>query len=379
MIYLDHAASTSMWDAALDVLMRSSREDYCNPSSSHKFGRGILKKIENSRKFMLDFLNAGSLYDLFFTSSATESNNTVIRGLNLGEGDIVYVSKADHPSLLKPAENLEKSGAIINYIPMREDGGVDLGELLNLINGKEKLLVISFVNNQSGNINDVIDIAAKVKERNKLVHVHVDGVQGFCKIPFSLSDGSIDSFSVSSHKIGGPKGAAALYLRKVIVLDPLLSGGGQEGGLRSSTRAAPLILSFTESVRYLSSRYEKDIEDVSDLNNRVKRILGKSIPGILFPFSGNNISPYILNLIIPGISSDIVVRHLEEKDVFISTTSACSSGDKGENPVFKALGIPVKSHNFVYRVSFSGKTTENEVQIFCSEIISIYKELSELL
>ncbi|MCK5004223.1 MAG: cysteine desulfurase [Candidatus Aminicenantes bacterium] len=379
MIYLDHAASTSMWDEALDVLVRSSGEDYCNPSSSHKFGRGVLKKIENSRKFMLDFLDAGSLYDLFFTSSATESNNTVIKGLNLKEGDIVYVSEADHPSLLKPAQYLENFGAVINYIPMREDGGVDLGGLLNLMNGKEKLLVISFVNNQSGNINDIRDIAAKVKEKNKLVHVHVDGVQGFCKIPFSLSDGSIDSFSVSSHKIGGPKGAAALYLRKGIALEPLLSGGGQEGGMRSSTRPTPLILSFSESVRYLSNRYEKDIEYVSDLNKKVKKNLEDSIPGIFFPFSGENISSYILNLIIPGISSDIIVRHLEEKDIYISTTSACSSGDKGENPVFRALGIPEKFHNSVYRVSFSGKTTGNEVQIFCSEIISIYNELSELL
>lgn len=379
MIYLDHAASTSMWNAALDVLMRSSGEDYCNPSSSHKFGRGILKKIENSRKFMLDFLNASSLYDLFFTSSATESNNTVIKGLSLGEGDIVYVSEADHPSLLKPALYLENSGVVINYIPMREDGGIDLGELLNLMNGKVKLLVISFVNNQSGNINDVIDIAVKVKEKNKQVHVHVDGVQGFCKIPCSLSDGSVDSFSVSSHKIGGPKGAAALYLRKGIALEPLLSGGGQEGGMRSSTRPTPLILSFTESVRYLSTRYDKDMEYVSGLNKKVKEYLEDSIPGIIFPFSGDNISPYILNLIIPGISSDIIVRHLEEKDIYISTTSACSSGDKGENPVFRALGIPEKFHNSVYRVSFSGKTTENEVKIFCSEIISIYNELSELL
>ncbi len=379
MIYLDHAASTSIWDVALDVLMRSSGEDFCNPSSSHKFGRGILKKIETSRKFILDFLNAGSLYDLVFTSSATESNNTVIKGLRLKENDIAWVSEADHPSLLQPVQYLENSGTIINYIPMREDGGIDLRELLDLMSGNEKLLVLSFVNNQSGNVNDVVGIASSVKEKNKQVHVHVDGVQGFCKIPLSLSDGSIDSFSVSSHKIGGPKGVAALYLRKGIVLDPLLAGGGQEGGVRSSTRATPLILSFTEAVRYLSDRFERDKEFVSDLNIRARKILEDSIPGIIFPFSGDDISPYILNLIIPGISSDIVVRHLEEKEIYISTTSACSSGDKGENPVFRALGIPAKFHNAVYRVSFSGKTIEDEVQTFCREIISIYGELSELL
>ena len=379
MIYLDHAASTSMWDEALDVLMRSSREDYSNPSSSHKFGRGILKKIENSRKLMLDFLEAGSLYNLFFTSSATESNNTVIKGLNLSKGDVVYVSEADHPSLLKPALSLENSGVIIKYIPMNDSGGIDLAEFLNLMNGEEKLLILSFVNNQSGNINDVTGIASSIKVKFDQIHVHVDGVQGFCKLPFSLGEGIIDSFSVSSHKIGGVKGAAALYLRKDVVVSPLLSGGGQEGGMRSSTRPAPLILSFTEAVSYLSGRYEEDMEFVSGLNRKMREILEDGIQGIIFPFTGEDISPYILNLIIPGISSDIIVRHLEEKDIYISTTSACSSGDKGENSVFRALGIPREFHNSVYRVSFSGKTTEKEIDIFCEEIISVHKDLAELL
>ncbi|MEN8223681.1 MAG: aminotransferase class V-fold PLP-dependent enzyme, partial [Acidobacteriota bacterium] len=281
MIYLDHAASTSMWDEALEVLMTSSREDFSNPSSSHKFGKGILKKIENSRKFMLDFLEADPLYDLFFTSSATESNNTVIKGLNLSEGDIVYVSEADHPSLLKPAQSLENSGVIIKYIPMEDSGGINVEELLNLLNGKEKLLILSFVNNQSGNIIDVTGIGASIKAKCDQIHVHVDGVQGFCKLPFSLGGGVIDSFSVSSHKIGGVKGAAALYLRKGLVVSPLLSGGGQEGGMRSSTRPAPLILSFCEAVNHLSGRYEKDIEYVSGLNRKMRDILKNTIQGII--------------------------------------------------------------------------------------------------
>ncbi|MEN8223430.1 MAG: cysteine desulfurase family protein [Acidobacteriota bacterium] len=379
MIYLDHAASTSMWGEALEVLTRSSMEDYSNPSSSHKLGRGVLRKIEDARKFMLEFLEAGQLYDLFFTSSATESNNTIIKGLKLSKNDNIFVSEADHPSLLKPAEFLNNSGVELRYIPMREDGGIGRNELLKQLDDKTKLIILSFVNNQSGTINNVTAIASEVKRKNGDVHIHVDGVQGFCKIPFSLADGVIDSFSVSSHKIGGPKGSAALYLRKEIKIEPLLTGGGQEGGMRSSTRPTPLILAFAEAVKYLSGRYREDMDQISRLNKKVRETLGKSIPGIVFPFTGEEISPYILNLIIPGISSDIIVRHLEEKNIFISTTSACSSGDKGENSVFRALGIQRGFHNHVYRVSFSGKTEETEVDTFCTEIGLIYNELSSLM
>ncbi len=379
MIYLDHAASTSMWEEALDVLIRSSREDYSNPSSSHKLGRGILRKIEDSRKLMLDFLEARQLYDLFFTSSATESNNTVIKGLNLKDNESVFVSEADHPSLLRPAELLKGSGVDLKFIPMREDGGIRHDELLKQIDDKTKLVILSFVNNQSGTINDVTAIANEVKRKISGVHIHVDGVQGFCKIPFSLSGGVIDSFSVSSHKIGGPKGSAALYIRKGIKICPLLSGGGQEGGMRSSTRSAPLILAFAEAVKYLSERSSKDLNKVSRFNKKVREALSSTIPGITFPFTGDEVSPYILNLIIPGISSDIIVRHLEEKDIYISTTSACSSGDKGENSVFRALGIQRKFHNHVYRVSFSGNTDKSEIDTFCKEIASIYNELSSLI
>ncbi len=293
---------------------------------------------------------------------------------------IVYLCpRADHPSLLKPTEFLINSGVELKFIPMREDGGIRHDELLQQIDNRTKLIILSFVNNQSGTINDVNSIASEVKKICDNVHIHVDGVQGFCKIPISLSTGVVDSFSVSSHKIGGPKGCAALYLRKGKKVVPLLSGGGQEGGMRSSTRPAPLILAFAEAVKYLSDRYRKDFDKVSRLNNKVKKTLKNSIPGISFPFTGDEVSPYILNIIIPGISSDIIVRHLEEKDIYISTTSACSSGDKGENAVFRALGIKKGFHNNVYRVSFSVKTDESEVDIFCKEIGLIYNDLSSIL
>jgi len=379
MIYLDHVASTSLWDKALNVLIGSSREDFANPSSSHKFGKSILKKIENSRKLMLDFLDAGELYDLYFTSSATESNNTVIKGLEIVKGDVVFVSKSDHPSLQKPAESLNDSNVSVRFIPMKSDGYIDEHGLKQLLYEDVKLVILSHVNNQSGHICDVYRIASDIKKDFESIHVHVDGVQSFCKIPFSLKSGVIDSYSISSHKIGGAKGVAALYLRKNVILKPLLAGGGQEGGLRSSTHPAPLILSFSEAVKYLSGRFEKDLQHVGKLNSIVRESLQKSVPNLFFPFSGEGISPYILNIIIPGISSDIVVRHLEEKDIFISSTSACSSGGKGENSVFKSLGIPLKYHNSVYRVSFSSKTKESEVNTFCDEITSIYNDLSALL
>ncbi len=378
MIYLDHTASTSIWDEVLEVLIKSSIEDYANPSSSHGFGREILKKIEIARNTLIGLTGGVGKYDLFFTSSATESNNMVIKGIDFNEGDQVSFSCADHPSLVNPSLFLEKRGIEVKNIPLQNYGRIDKDLLIDSITGNLRLLVLSHVNNQSGNIYDVLSIATEIKNKVEGVHIHVDGVQGFGKLPLDLSEGVVDSYSVSSHKIGGPKGVAALFIKKGKRLNPILDGGGQENGMRPSTRPAPLILAFSEAAKYVFEKRDKGVKHVKKMNEIVTELISKSIPESIFPFTGDDISPYILNLIVPGISSDIVVRHLEREKIYISTTSACSSGHKGENKVFSALTIPIRYHNNVYRISFSTKTTKDEVVEFAKVFVSLYKELKEL-
>lgn len=377
MIYLDHAASTLILEGVLKTLENSMLNDFANPSSSHKFGRKLSERIDKERKFFLDVAGCGTGYDFVFTSSATESNNTVIKGISVSKGEDIYVSAGDHPSLINPLEYWREKGVNIRIIPMKENGRIDENRFLEKLNKNTKLILFSHVNNQSGNIYDVENLAFKFKKNYPDVHIHVDGVQGFGKFPLLLKDGIIDTLTITSHKIGGPKGIAGLYIKKKVKLIPLLHGGGQELGLRSSTTAAPLIFSFAEAARIVCRSFTDKISVIRELNEHAKSLLKEKIPGVLFPFEGNDISPYILNFILPGISSDIIVRHLEEKEIYVSTSSACSSGLKSENKTFTALKIPLKYHNSVFRISFSLSSTKEEVEEFVSETALIYNELKE--
>ena len=360
MIYLDYAASAPLNEKARVILMKSQDKDFANPSSAHLLGRMARDKIEQSRNFFLNYLNADDYY-FIFTSSATESNNTI---LCAQEG--VLLSYAEHPSMVEVCRKFSRN------IPLLSSGKIDHEALKNLINEKVKVIALSHVNNQSGVINDVDSISGLIKHHFPAIHIHVDAAQSFGKLPLSLQKGTIDSVSVSAHKIGGPKGVGGLYFKKGTNLHPLLLGGGQENGWRSSTNATPLILAFRGALE----------QDFVEMTNRLQRFncslrssLQQLIPGIVFPFAQEESSPYILTFVLPGISSDIVLRHLEREEIYLSSTSACSSRVKGENEIFTNLGIPFAWHKSVLRASFGELTTEEEIMVFAQKLAGVYKKL----
>lgn len=382
MLYLDHAASSPIRSHALEVLETSLRENFANPSSAHKLGKELSKRIDTCRKGFLDMLQAGTNYRFIFTSSATESNNTAIYGLGLKENDGVIFSRADHPSITEPVDQLVKKGIIAHELPLPTDGTPEIPKLLDLLDqDKEnaiKLIILTHVNNQSGAIAGIEKLGREIKKLNPQVHIHVDGAQGFAKLPLSLQDNTIGSLCISSHKTGGPKGAAGLYLRQGVSLSPLLYGGGQEEGLRSSTQAAPLLFAFHAAAADAMESLNHSLTHVTQLNRLVRRLLKEKIPAVSFPF-GEGGSPYILTFLLPGISSDIILRHLEQKEIMISSTSACSSRIKGANPVFNALHLPKKDHKFVLRVSFSHFTQAGEAESFCQALATIYNDLKRFI
>ncbi len=379
MIYLDHAASTPVKRKALEVLNISMKEDFANPSASHKFGKSIMKRVNECRSGFLKMLNVSKGDNLVFTSSATEANNLAINGLDLKEGDAVLFTPSDHPSLVEPVRGFEKIGVRARDFACRKNGELDFNAIYEALDENVKLVVLAHVNNQSGVIFQVMEISEKIKKKNPGIHIHVDAVQSFTKMDIDLKKGVIDTLSFSSHKLGGPKGIAALYVKKGTHLVPVFSGGGQEGGLRPSTLAAPLIFSFYEASCEGISKLSRNLEKMEELKERTKCLLHEKIAGIIFPFEKMPTSPYILNVIIPGISSDILLRHLEQKDIYVSSTSACSSRVKGENAVFTALGIEQKYHKNVLRISFSPDTFFEEIAEFVRELSSIHNDLSRLM
>lgn len=380
MLYLDFAASAPIRMRSLKRLEESSLYDFANPSASHKFGREILKKVEDAREFFLKSLNAHPSYNLIFTSSATESNNTIIKGKELKEGDKVFVCQGDHPSLVVPANNLSRRGVSVHSIPLNSDSTIDEDKFLGLLDESVKLVLITDLNGQSGIFNNSFNLAKKIKNSFKNIHIHIDAVQSFGKFNISLKDGSVNSLSVSSHKLGGPKGIAGLFFKKGSEPLPLIEGGGQEFSIRASTLAAPLVLGFKEAFQECLENQDQKFLETKENFLYLREELKKRIPSIFYPFGSiSNSGPFILVCAVPKISSDILLRHLESKDIFASSTSACSSKKKGDNPTFAELKLPLEFHKNILRVSYDERVDRGKLNSFIEALENIYLDLRHLV
>jgi cysteine desulfurase len=375
MIYFDNAASTPLYPEVIATICDSLTKDFANPSSNHRLGRIQKEQIDLYQKDFLKLLGTDSADHFIFTSSATESNNTIINGLELKPGEIILYFSGDHKSVTDPIEKRMNSGIIGIEFSFEELINEKLSPK-NINTDNVKLIVLSFVNNQSGNILNIDNLTIQLKKMYCKAHIHIDAVQGFGKIPFKINS-TIDSASFAAHKIGGPKGIGGLYLKKDHRVGPLLLGGGQQAEFRSSTEAFSLIKGFHLATLLSVRDMQSNASSIETLQSELKSFLKLQIPQIQFPFQFT--SPYILCLIIPGISSDILLRLLEEKQIYVSSTSACSSRIKGFNSVLKALVIPEKFHKNVLRISFSTMSNIDELQYFKEVFKAIWSEINYLV
>lgn len=376
MNYFDHAASSMIYPEVLESLMRAQREDFANPGAQHLLGQELNEKIEDYRHSFLKFLGASKNDFFIFTSSATESNNTVIKGLPLNAGDVILFCRADHPSVTAPIIKMAELYKIeLREILLNTDGTINEDHFVGALDDKVVLVVLTHVNNQNGVVHDVESLSLRVKEKTR-AHVHIDAVQSFGKIPFKVSR-AIDSVSLTSHKIGGPKGVAGLYLKADHKVQPLILGGAQEHGFRSSTQAFPLISGFHLASKITLSAQAASFSHVSLMCEMIRAKLSVELTAALFPF--NSTSPYIISFILPGISSDIILRHLEAKNVYLSSTAACSSKVAGFNSSLFAMNIPEKNHKNFLRISLGPKTSQIEVENLIKEFINVWVSLKPIL
>jgi cysteine desulfurase len=375
MIYLDHAATSYTHPTVLDFLTKSLISDFANPSSSHKLGRALQSEIDEIKIHFISLLGGkNDSADFYFTSSATESNNTIIKGINFEVGDGVIYSKADHGSVVVPIEKLNSPG--IKLFPIDFDNAGNLSDDSIVAIENVKLIVLTLINSQSGVKLNLAEICSNFRSRFPTAHIHIDAVQAFGKVPFSVND-NIDSVSITAHKIGGPKGIAGLYLKKKNYISPLILGGGQQNDFRSGTLPFSLIKAFFIAASIALKDLESNLDHIIKLSEALKDELLKLTPNLSYPFL--NTSPYIHCILLKNIPSDVVLRHLEARNVFISTTSACSSKIKGYNPTLAALKIPEKYHKNILRISLSSATSESEVLEFVKEFTSVWNELKHLV
>lgn len=362
MVYLDNAATTKQSKASIAEFLRVSKEAFANPSSIHETGRLAEKELAGARKYILKH-SIPDAKKVVFTGSATEANNIIIRGLLRDDTRLkIITSQIEHPSVLNVCENIKSENIIVDTVSVDKDGSLNLNELYEKIDENTALVSIQHVNSEIGAIQPLHKISNIIRESNarleplrrgKIRHTyfHSDCVQSFSKIDI---EAELDFASVSAHKIGGPKGIGALIFGTGIkAVRPFIYGGGQEYGIRSGTENVPAISAFAEALKE-SRAFDSDAK-----KGDIKRYFLDKISGFkeLVPILPSQASPYIQAVRFKGFKPEVVVHALEDKGVYVSTGSACSSKAK-ESHVLKALGY---NDMDVVRFSFSNDTTKADI------------------
>ena len=366
MIYLDNSATTAPCAAAVQAVRKALEEDFGNPSSLHAAGITAERAVRRARGDIAASLGVGE-NEIFFTSGATESNNTALFGAvhnkRRAPGRIVTTA-IEHPSVLRCMDALEKEGFEVVRVKPRE-GCVRAEDLDEAITPQTVLVSIMAVNNETGEILPVKAAAESIRRKKAPALLHCDAVQAYGKLPLYPARWGIDLMSISGHKLYGPKGIGALYKRKGLNLPPLLLGGGQETGLRSGTENVPGIVGFGAAVQDVFSQAAEFREHLSALGSYAERALGK-IPGVVIQSPPGH-APYILNFSLPGILSETVLHELESFGIFVSAGSACSAHAKGSH-VLAAYGYPDAQIRSSVRVSLGRENTCEEIDVLCDTL-----------
>ena len=373
MIYLDNAASTQIHEDVLESMLPYLKEQYGNPSSLHRYGRLAYKAIEKARKQIASLINADPS-DILITSGGTESNNTVLKGLimkNLS-GQII-TSSIEHDAILEPCKKISQNGFGVDYLPVDQFGMISLTDLKNYISEKTSLVSIMFGNNEVGTIQPISEIA-KICNEHK-VSFHTDAVQAIGKIPIDVKELGIDLLSISSHKLYGPKGVGALYIKNGINIDPVILGGGQEHGLRSGTENVANIVGFGKACEIAKNNLSKNMSYVKNLRDfLVEKVLGE-IPEVTLNGHPNTRLPNNAHFTFLGVNGEDLLIKLDEYGIAASTGSACSVNTQKASHVLQAMNFSHEQIAGSLRLTIGIFNNKKEIE----QTIDILKKVVEEL
>lgn len=318
------------------------KEQYGNPSSIHRYGRLARKAVEKARRQVAELINADPS-EILFTSGGTESNNTALFGTALKHPNSqIITSSIEHESVLEPCRQLEKSGFDILYLPVDKLGYVDCSVLKNKISEKTALVSVMFGNNEVGTIEPIKEIGLICNEKKILFHT--DAVQAVGKIPIDVKELGVDMLSVSSHKINGPKGIGALYVRRGVSIDPFVLGGGQEGGLRSGTENVANIVGFGKACEIAKSGLDGNMSLIKKLRDDLVAKVLNAIPHVSLNGHPENRLPHNAHFTFLGVNGEDLIIKLDENGIAASTGSACSINTQKASHVLQAMGF---SHEYI--------------------------------
>ncbi|SCJ04943.1 cysteine desulfurase family protein [Intestinibacter bartlettii] len=360
-IYLDNSATTKPYKEVVDKMVLALTTQYGNPSSIYKKGIEVEREIKEIRRNIARSLGAKET-EIYFTSGGTECNNTIIRSvakLNRKTKNHIISTVIEHPSVLNTLKDLEADGFEVTYLPVGKDGKISLEDLKNAIKKETILVSVMHVNNEIGTIQPVEEIGKYLKSLDEKVYFHVDAVQSYAKIKFRPSRYNIDFMSVSGHKLHGPKGIGFMYVKENNRIKPLLTGGGQEIGIRSGTENVPGIYGIGEAVRILNQDLEGTIDKVRGLRDLLKEEILANIDNVKINSPEDGVC-HVLNVSFRAVRGEVLLHYLEQKEIYVSTGSACSSKKKGSH-VLNAIGLTPDEIEGAIRFSLSDLNTKEEI------------------
>ena len=369
-IYLDNAATTPVLSQAAAEMCEVLIGDFGNPNSLYDLGLKAQKMLEMSRIKVAREISC-SPSDLYFTSGATEANNIAILGAARARklwGTDVIVAGFEHPSVLNTVYALRDEGFTVTVVNPEKNGAIDINKIVQKVGKGTALVACMHVNNETGALTNVAALSKQVKERNHRTALHCDYVQGFLK--FKLDVSGIDTVSVSAHKVGGPKGIGAMFMRKGFNIATVVHGGNQEKGVRSGTQNVAGAAGFAKAAE-LHGDIGQNLKTVTALNKDLRGKL-EGMSGIALN-SPADASPYILNFSVLGYKSETILHFLEARGIYVSSGSACTRGARSHT--LESMDIPEENIDSAIRVSFESKNTAEQVKLLCEALVEAQKSL----
>ncbi len=379
MIYFDNSATTPIFPQSLDAYIKTSQRIIGNPSSLHDLGNQANRLLQQARKQIAELITV-TPDEIYFTSGGTEGDNWVLKGTMIEKreyGNHMIISGIEHPAVSETAEQLKSLGVEVSIAPVNNQGFVIVDELKKLIRKDTVLVSIMAVNNEIGSIQPILEISELLKEYPK-IHFHVDAVQAIGKVSLSewLTE-RVDFATFSAHKFHGPRGIGFIYWRKGRRLAPLLNGGGQEKNQRSGTENVPAIVAMAKALRIALDRKLQKPDHTKHLKEALINAL-KAYEKVTIFSEGEDYAPHILCFSLKGIRGEVLVHALEEKQIFISTTSACSSRKHLASSTLHAMHVPDDLATSAVRISLDESNSMAEVEQFMIIFKQLYKKFSTI-
>lgn len=375
--YFDNSATTKALDSVKDIVVKTMTEDYGNPAAKHRKGMEAEQYIRDARKIIADTMKVQEK-EILFTSGGSESNNMALIGAawaNQRAGKHIISTSIEHPSVYNPLGVLEELGFEVTILPVDHDGHISLKELEEAIRPDTILVSTMYVNNEVGAVEPVEEISKIIKAKNPSTLYHVDAIQAYGKYVIRPKKQGIDLLSVSSHKIHGPKGVGFLYIRNGVKIKPLIYGGGQQAGMRSGTENVPGVAGFGAAAKEMYTNHAEKVQKLIELKDYMTDRLGEIEGTVINSKKGEASAPQIVSVSFEGVRSEVLLHALEDKGVYVSSGSACSSNHPGISGTLKGIGVAQKLLDSTIRMSFGMFNTKEEVDY----TIDVLKELVPVL